>query len=88
MTHDGQHLRDLAVSDSGFVFDPRTGATFSVNPTGLALLRGLMQGLERARLVGALDEGFEVDGADLDRDVDEFVEQLRAVGIVGPEFAP
>ena len=42
-----QHLRDLAVSDTGFVFDPYSGATFSVNPTGLVILRALQQGAER-----------------------------------------
>ena len=28
------HLKDLALSDTGFVFDPYTGATFTTNATG------------------------------------------------------
>ena len=44
-------LSDLAISDSGFVFDPYTGASFSVNLTGLTLLRALKDGdTDRAQL--------------------------------------
>jgi len=35
-----QKLKDLAVSDSGFVFDPYTGSTFSVNAAGRLILKG------------------------------------------------
>jgi hypothetical protein len=41
MTEPTQHLVDLAVSESGFVFDPWSGSTFTVNSTGLVLLAGL-----------------------------------------------
>jgi len=75
-------IKDLAVSDNGFVFDPWTGTSFSLNASGLCLLRGLQEGLGRAALSERLQERFELrDGAgspaDLTRDVDEFVAMLR-----------
>ncbi|MGM0556772.1 MAG: PqqD family protein [Myxococcota bacterium] len=82
-----QRLRDLAISDSGFIFDPYSGATFSVNPTGVEIVEGLREGLEREALVERLQETFEV--ADLDdpeRDLDEFVGMLRQYGIVDKHF--
>ncbi len=81
-----ERLKDLAVSDRGFVFDPHTGATFSVNPSGLVVLRGLQEGLPRARIASLLEASFETARADLGRDVDEFVSMLRGQGIVPGGF--
>ncbi len=43
-------LRHLAISPSGFVFDPNTGSTFTCNETGRPLLEGLREGLAWAGL--------------------------------------
>jgi len=37
-------LSQLAVSETGFIFDPQTGQSFSVNPTGLIVLDLLKRG--------------------------------------------
>ncbi|OGQ89797.1 MAG: hypothetical protein A2289_12625 [Deltaproteobacteria bacterium RIFOXYA12_FULL_58_15] len=80
-------LRDLAVSDSGFVFDPYTGSTFSVNLTGLTILRGLKEGHGREDIVGELQTGFAAGDADYHRDLDEFVGQLRNQGLLPLDFS-
>jgi len=77
-----QRLRDLAISDTGFVFDPYTGPPFSVNETGVALLRGLKGGLGRDELVELVGETFEVGEEDIGRDLDEFVQLLRENGLL------
>jgi PqqD family protein of HPr-rel-A system len=83
MPLDPGRLRDVAIADTGFVFDPRTGHTFTVNPTGLAVLRGLTQGLSPEAVARALADDFELEGGeDLARDVDEFVARLREQGLV------
>ncbi len=84
-THD--KLNDLAISDSGFVFDPYTGSTFSVNATGLLILRGLQQEQARAEIMGLLEAAFGIGEADLNRDLDEFVGQLRNQGLLPLDFS-
>jgi PqqD family protein of HPr-rel-A system len=82
-----QKLGDLAVSDSGFVFDPYTGSTFSVNGSGRAILEGLKQGHSREAIVEALEREFDIQGpADLTRDLDEFLHLLRQNGLLPPSF--
>jgi hypothetical protein len=87
-----ERLQDIAVSDNGFVFDPWTGASFTVNTSGLCLLRGLREGLGREQLVARMIESFERrDGvaggdAELYRDVDEFVTLLRQNELLPPDF--
>ena len=80
-----QRLKDLAVSETGFVFDPYSGATFSLNASALCLLRGLKEGLEREALIERLEELFDVTDADLSRDIDEFLELLRYNGVLPHE---
>jgi hypothetical protein len=80
-------LKDLAISDSGFVFDPYTGATFSANATGRVILEGLRDGDGRQALLGRLAQSFDAGGQDLPRDLDDFVQTLRREGIVPMDFA-
>ncbi len=80
-------LRDLAVSESGFVFDPRTGATFTVNPVGLVVLGGLREGLGLDALLGRVRETFDdVPSTGAREDVLDFVHLLRQLGLLTPDF--
>ena len=80
---DPTHLQQLAINDSGFVFDPLTGYTFTVNATGLAVLTGLKRGDPPAQIVAELQDGFELEGSeDIERDVDDFLTRLREHGLV------
>lgn len=80
---DTSRLRDLALSDQGFVFDPLTGHTFTVNPTGLVALRLLKEGHSTAEIARELQETFELDGGeDVGRDLEELILRLREQGLV------
>jgi hypothetical protein len=81
-------LKDLALSESGFVFDPYTGATFTANATGLAVLRGLRDGLSRAQIVDRLRAEFRIEEAasHLDSDVGDFLRMLAQQALVPPAW--
>ena len=79
-------LRDLAVSDSGFVFDPYSGSTFSFNRTALEILRAIQAGAGKEQVVARLKELFAVEGEDLDRDIEEMVHLLRRHALVPHDF--
>ena len=74
---DPEAVGRLALSDSGFVFDPVSGRSYSVNATGLALLRLLQKPVGIAEIVEALQAKFEGDAPTLERDVIEFADVLR-----------
>ncbi len=74
---DLQCLRGLAVSETGFIFDPGTGLTYQVNVTGRFVLQQLQAGLSIVQVEEALQEAFDVDGSDLKRDIVEFVHMLK-----------
>jgi PqqD family protein of HPr-rel-A system len=74
-------VSELAVSETGFVFDPRTGATFSVNQTGLAVLTALRSQADPGDISEALRERFEGTPADVREHVDDFLRALRQLGV-------
>ena len=79
-------LSTLAISPSGFVFDPASGASFTVNETGRIILEGVRDGLDLDAIAVSLTERFEADGADLTRDVLEYVCLMREHGLVPTTF--
>jgi coenzyme PQQ synthesis protein D (PqqD) len=77
-----QRLRDLAINDRGFAFDPYSGLSFSINGTGRYILEKLKEGAEPNVIPELLAAAFEVaPGEDLARDVREFLRLLGEHGL-------
>ena len=81
-----QRLKDLAISDTGFVFDPFSGATFTANATALCILDGLKRSDDRAPIAAALRARGAVAHEDLSRDIDDLVQSLRLFGLVPADY--
>lgn len=80
---DVSRLRDLAISDGGFVFDPLTGHTYNVNGPALLILRALKNGAELDAVAAEVRGAFDLyPDDDLARDLDEFLSRLRQHGLV------
>lgn len=80
-----ERLGGLALSDNGFLFDTWTGCTFTLNPTGTAVLRGLQQGLSPRQIGSQLATEFEVDMETATTDVNDFVHQLVELKVLDDE---
>jgi hypothetical protein len=70
-------LRRLAMSDSGFVFDPVNGDSFTVNPCGLTVLRLLKDGQGLREVLEQITKDYDVDSRKAERDILDFITQLR-----------
>lgn len=70
-------LRRLAVSESGFVFDPVSGHNFTVNDTGLVILRRLQANQNFSELLNELQQEFDAEPSEIERDIIEFIGILR-----------
>lgn len=78
-------LSKIALSDEGFIFDPETGNSYTVNPTGLFILKLLKEGKGQEEIAKALAEEFDVSEKEALRDTADFIEQLRFYGLVEAE---
>lgn len=70
-------LKRLALNDSGFVFDPMSGQSFTVNPCGLDLLKLMQKQADVTLIEQQILQEFAVSADVLERDFLEFSEQLR-----------
>jgi len=70
-------MQRLALNDSGFVFDPVNGKSFTANETGIYALRFLQHSSDSEALLLAIARDFDVSPSDAARDITEFSSQLR-----------
>lgn len=76
-----KHSERFTVLDSGLIIDLMTGKTFSANPVGLVIFRGIIDGKKKPQLVEAVLSEFETDEKTAARDVDEFIVELQAFNL-------
>lgn len=67
----------LALSESGFVFDPVSGQSFSVNETGLVILHLAQHEDDIDQITVQLAEQFDASLVEIKRDVQDFVTRLK-----------
>lgn len=68
---------NIAVSDNGFVFNPGSGESFTVNPVGLVMLNMLRKGLSQSEIVATIIEEYNIDASSVERDLNDFKEMMR-----------
>jgi hypothetical protein len=72
----------LRLTEGGYLFDGATAETYTLNPTGLCIVRGLIDGRDPVRLWSDLVSTFEVPEARARRDVRRFLADLRAARLL------
>lgn len=71
-----QKLSKLAVSESGFLFDPETGQSFTLNKTGLLTLNHLKRGATIEDTAAFLSKEYRISMESAVNSVEAFVLQL------------
>lgn len=69
-------LRQLALSDSGFLFDPRSGQSYSLNPTAVEALEMMRLGLSLQRVAQELSKNYTTNPEQAGSCLESFVHQL------------
>jgi len=73
-----ERLQRLAISDEGFIFDPETGNSFTTNKVGLWIMGRLKEDRTVSQIFEDMVEQFDTDREEAQRDLMDFMEQLRA----------
>jgi hypothetical protein len=69
-------LKELAISETGFVFDPHYGGTFMLNATGQVIVKALRHGWTPDEIVEQLCTTFDEVNRDVVEDVRDFLRTL------------
>lgn len=71
-------LTALAISGTGFVFDPVTGDSFSANATGIEIINALKTGKAVSDIRERLLARYDVPANELEADIEDFIGNLRS----------
>ncbi len=73
---------NVAVSENGFIFNPTTGESYTVNPIGLNILQHLKNQESKDTIISNLTQEFETDITAAEKDYEDFSEMLKKFGLV------
>ena len=69
--------RNLAISENGFVFNPTTGDSFSVNELGALIINEIKAGKSKAEIIDTVASEFNADKSTIEKDFDEYLNVLN-----------
>jgi PqqD family protein of HPr-rel-A system len=75
-------VKDIAISETGFVFDPFSGNTYTMNTTGLFIVRALREGLSEEEIATRLRNEFGDVTHKVDEEVRDFLRAMRDFGLL------
>ncbi|MFK5880219.1 MAG: PqqD family protein [Flavobacteriaceae bacterium] len=77
--------KNIAISESGFLFNPSTGDSYSVNPIGQEILKLLKEGKEDEQVIAHLLNNYMTDRIAVEKDLYDFVSMLRTYKLIENE---
>ena len=78
--------KNIAISESGFVFDPNTGDSYSMNPIGLEIMTFMKEGKSQGDIFNFVLKKYEVDRDTFENNFYDFMNMLRQFNLI--ETAP
>ncbi|MBU3663357.1 MAG: PqqD family protein [Bacteroidetes bacterium] len=68
--------KNIAVSDTGFIFNPLSGDSFSTNPIGQEIIRLMKEQKPKGDIVKALGQKYNAEESTLEKDLEDFFQML------------
>jgi len=69
--------KNIAVSESGFIFNPTSGESFSANPIGKEILHLMNENKTFEEIQATLSEQYDLDAVTFEKDYHDFVRMLE-----------
>jgi hypothetical protein len=76
---------NLAISESGFLFNPSSGESFTVNPVGAEIIELLKEGKNEEQILEELLKNYEIDSKTLQKDLLDFNDILKQHQLLEPD---
>ena len=74
--------KNIAISESGFLFNPSNGESFSVNPTGVDIINMLKEGKTLEQVTKHLLMAYDTDEATVEKDLQDFMNILKNYSLI------
>ena len=73
--------KELVPTEKGFLFDPYTGYTYTLNVTGRFIFSKLQQGMSIQDIAKIIADEYKIDERKVHEDIKNFVEDIKSFGI-------
>ena len=73
---------NIAVSETGFVFDPNSGDSFSMNPVGAEILSLLKQEKDFDKIHDSMTKKYDVPPGEFDKYFFDFIQTLKQFNLM------
>lgn len=74
--------KNIAISDSGFIFNPSSGDSFSANAVGLEIIRLFKDGKSKEDVISTISENYVVDASTFEKDINDFIQMLSSYQLI------
>lgn len=74
--------KNIATSEAGFIFNPGTGDSFSVNGIGSDILGMFKDDKSIAEIIDRISEKYDVERSQLEKDLEDFTSQLYGYNLL------
>ncbi|HNY44791.1 MAG TPA: PqqD family protein [Bacteroidales bacterium] len=74
--------KNIAISDSGFIFNPSSGDSFSANAVGLEIIRLFKDGKSKEDVINTITENYAVDASTFEKDINDFIQMLSSYQLI------
>ena len=79
-------LKDnIALSETGFLFDPNSGESFSVNASGKEVIKLIADGKDLESIAKEIIGKYDIDTSTFNRYMDDFAHSLRRFNLLEPD---
>ncbi len=73
---------NLAISETGFLFLPGTGETYTSNEIGKTIIQFLQKGNSQEEIIEKIINEYDVDPNTFEKDLADFINQLTQFNLV------
>jgi hypothetical protein len=80
-----QIRKNIAVSETGFVFNPTTGDSYSINQVGQEILGYLGEDKSQAEITSLMTTEYDIDTASFEKYFFDFISMLRQFELLDEE---
>jgi hypothetical protein len=74
--------KNIATSESGFIFNPGNDDSFSVNDMGTEIISLMKEGRSKAEIIDALSSKYDTEKNQVERDLEDFISLLVSFNLI------
>ena len=77
--------KNIAISETGFIFNPTTGDSFSANSIGAEIIELLKSETKIKNIIKTICDKYDVESSSFEKDLEDFMLQIRDANLTSQQ---